>query len=85
LLAIRRREIVPRLAGAAFGNAHAADNGLLTASWRMGDGAALQLTANLSNREIVHKRSEATGTPIWGGETGDLIAPWSVVWRLEAR
>ena len=85
LLAIRRREIVPRLAGAAFGNAHAADNGLLTASWRMGDGIALQLTANLSNREIVHKRSEATGTRIWGGETSDLIAPWSVVWRLEAR
>jgi maltooligosyltrehalose trehalohydrolase len=85
LLAIRRRDIVPRLAGAAFGDAHAADDGLLTASWRMGDGAALQLTANLSNREIVHKRSEATGTPIWGGETSDLIAPWSVVWRLEAR
>jgi len=85
LLAIRRREIVPRLAGAAFGNADAADNGLLTASWRMGDGAALRLTANLSNREIVHKRSEATGTPIWGGETSDRIAPWSVVWRQEAR
>jgi maltooligosyltrehalose trehalohydrolase len=85
LLAIRRRDIVPRLAGAAFGDAHAADDGLLTASWRMGDGAALQLTANLSNREIDHKRSEATGTPIWGGETSDLIAPWSVVWRLEAR
>jgi len=51
----------------------------------MGDGAALQLTANLSNREIVHKPSEATGTPIWGGETSDMIAPWSVSWRLEAQ
>jgi malto-oligosyltrehalose trehalohydrolase len=85
LLAIRRREIVPRLAGAAFGDAHAADDRLLTASWRMGDGATLELTANLSNREIVHKRSEATGTPIWGGETSDLIAPWSVSWRLETQ
>ncbi len=85
LLAIRRREVVPRLSGAAFGDAHAADDRLLTASWRMGDGAALQLTANLSNREIVHKRSEATGTPIWGGETSDMIAPWSVSWRLEAQ
>ena len=28
LLAIRQREIVPRLAGAAFGDAHAADNGI---------------------------------------------------------
>jgi malto-oligosyltrehalose trehalohydrolase len=85
LLAIRRREIVPRLAGATFGDAHAADNGLLTASWPMGDGATLKLTANLSNREIAHKRSEATGTPIWGGETSALIAPWSVSWRLEAQ
>jgi malto-oligosyltrehalose trehalohydrolase len=82
LLAIRRREIVPRLAGAAFGNAHVTDNGLLTASWRMGDGATLQLAANLSNRKIAHKRSEATGTSIWGGETGDLIPPWSVFWRI---
>ena len=85
LLATRRREIVPRLAGAGFGDAHAADNGLLTANWRMGDGATLKLTANLSNREIVHKRSEAIGTPIWGGETGDLMPPWSVLWRIGGR
>jgi maltooligosyltrehalose trehalohydrolase len=84
LLTIRRREIVPRLAGAAFGDAHAADDGLLTASWRMGH-ATLRLTANLSKREIVHKRSEATGTTLWGGETSDVIAPWSVFWRLEAQ
>ena len=63
----------------------AADNGLLTASWRMGHRATLRLTANLSNSEIVHKRSEATGTPIWGGETSDVIAPWLVLWRLEAQ
>ena len=56
LLAIRRREIVPRLAGAAFGDAHAADDGLLTAHWRMGDGATLQLVANLSDQ-----RNRATG------------------------
>ena len=41
LLAIRQREIVPRLAGAAFGEAKATDGGLLTAHWRMGDGATL--------------------------------------------
>jgi maltooligosyltrehalose trehalohydrolase len=84
LLETRRREIIPRLAGAAFGDAHA-DNGLLTASWRMGDGAILQVTANLSNRETAHKPARASGTPIWGGEAGDLMPPWSVFWRLEAR
>jgi len=85
LLAIRRREIVPRLAGASFGDAHAADNGLLTAHWRMGDGATLQLAANLSNSEIARKASAASGTSIWGGEPGDLMPPWSVFWRIGGR
>jgi 1,4-alpha-glucan branching enzyme len=84
LLAIRRREIVPRLAGAAFGHAHAADNGLLTADWRMGDGATLGLLANLSDQAIDHQGNK-TGTPIWGSETSGLVPPWSVFWRLEAR
>jgi maltooligosyltrehalose trehalohydrolase len=85
LLAIRHREIVPRLAGATFGQAQAADNGLLTASWRMGDGATLGLLANLSANEIAHTQDETPGKPIWGGETGERIAPWSVFWRLEAK
>jgi maltooligosyltrehalose trehalohydrolase len=85
LLATRRREIIPRLAGAAFGDADLADAGLLTATWRMGDGATLQLRANLSSSEMAHKPGEATGTPIWGGETSGVIPPWSVFWRLEAR
>ena len=61
LLSIRAREIVPRLAGARFGDAHAADNGLLTANWRLGDGATLKLTANLSNAVVAHQASETTG------------------------
>jgi len=85
LLATRRREIVPRLAGASFGDAHAADNGLLTAHWRMGDGATLQLAANLSNSEIALKAIAASGTPIWGGESGDLMPRWSVFWRIGGR
>jgi maltooligosyltrehalose trehalohydrolase len=84
LLAARRTHIVPRLAGARFGAAQAADNGLLTADWRMGDGAALRLLANLSAGEIVHPR-ETQGIPIWGGEANDRLPPWSVFWRLEAR
>ncbi len=84
LLTIRRREIVPRLAGAAFGGAHAADNGLLTARWRMGDGLMLGLVANLSDQAIAHEAS-ATGSIIWGAEAGSSIAPWSVCWRLETR
>jgi malto-oligosyltrehalose trehalohydrolase len=85
LLAVRRQEIVPRLANAAFGEAHAADNGLLTASWRLGNGAHLELTANLSNREITGQPGKTGGITIWGGTPGEVMTPWSVFWRLETR
>ena len=84
LLAIRRREIIPRLAGAAFGEARAADNGLLTAGWHMGDGATLRLLANLSDQAIEHQIEKA-GIGIWGSQTSGTIPPWSVLWRLQAR
>jgi len=82
LLAVRRREITPRLSGARFGEAGVTDDGLLTASWRMGDGAMLRLIANLSSNKIAHHVSRSTGTPIWGGVPGERLPPWSVVWRI---
>jgi maltooligosyltrehalose trehalohydrolase len=82
LLAIRRREIVPRLGSAAFGEAKAAANGLLKADWRMGDGATLRLLANLSDRETAHASHDFRGTLIWGSELGDSVPPWSVHWRI---
>ncbi|WP_291868619.1 malto-oligosyltrehalose trehalohydrolase [Bradyrhizobium sp.] len=85
LLAIRRESIIPRLSGAAFGDAHAADNGFLTASWRMGDGATLRLDANLSDGEVSRPKIEPAGIPIWGGEITGSIPPWSVFWRLDLR
>jgi maltooligosyltrehalose trehalohydrolase len=81
LLARRRKEIMPRLKGARFGEAEAEDNGLLTAHWRMGDGTTLRLTANLSDKDLAHSNNDA-GTPIWGGAAGDRLPPWSVVWHL---
>ena len=85
LLAIRRREIFPRLADAKFGDAQAADDGLLTARWRMGDGATLRLLANLSNTAMAKGPDETTGTEIWGGIPGNQLPPWSVFWSLGAR
>jgi maltooligosyltrehalose trehalohydrolase len=82
LLTIRRQQIAPRLAGAAFGEASADDNGLLTASWRMGDAAMLRLIANLSASQISNPSTGASGTPVWGGEAGGLLPPWSVFWRI---
>jgi len=82
LLAIRRREIVPRLVGAAFGAADAEDNGLLTARWKMGDGATLRLIANLSASTVACKATDTAGIAIWGGGASETIPPWSVFWRL---
>jgi 1,4-alpha-glucan branching enzyme len=85
LLSIRRREIAPRLAGAGFGGACVEDNGLLSAHWRMGDGASLHLLANLSDQIIADKIGELSGVKIWGGDAEDSIAPWSVFWHIGAR
>jgi maltooligosyltrehalose trehalohydrolase len=82
LLSTRKREIAPRLPRASFSEAMAEQNGLVRASWRLGDGARLMLTANLSAREIACNSERATGTPIWGGEIGDRLRPWSVFWRI---
>jgi maltooligosyltrehalose trehalohydrolase len=84
LLAIRRREIAPRLQGARFGGAQGHDNGLLQADWRMTDGAKLGLIANLSANEIARPSPLPPGTPIWGGEPDDRLPPWSVFWRIGA-
>ncbi len=82
LLSVRQHEIVPRLDGASFGRAHAKDSGLLEADWRMGDGTALLLTANLSNRDMPRTSAQTTGTSIWGNELPRSMPPWAVSWRI---
>jgi malto-oligosyltrehalose trehalohydrolase len=82
LLAIRHHEVVPRLAGAAFGGAQAAESGLLTADWRMGDGTTLSLLANLSSHDIPHAADKMAGTAIWGSELTGSVPPWAVFWRI---
>ena len=82
LLRLRREQIVPRLAGSAFGEAGVMQERLLTANWRMGDGTTLTLLANLSDRDVPHTPAKSTGTLIWGSELNESVPPWSVVWRL---
>ena len=84
LLSIRRRQIVPRSAGARFGNASIEDNGLLSARWRMGDGTLLHLLTNLSD-QVIGFQTEKTGTKIWGGDLSDVISPWAVHWHIGPR
>jgi len=82
LLLTRRKTVVPRLKGAAFGSAHW-DDRVLTADWRLGDGSRLLLLANLFDASARRSRTPA-GTPIWGGPPGEALPPWSVLWSLGA-
>lgn len=80
LLAVRRREVVPRVMGAKFDSAECSAEGL-SACWRMGDGTRLRLLANLSSKSI-HPDSSG-GTLIWGYGLTDSLPPWTVNWRIE--
>lgn len=82
LLAIRRREIVPRLDRARFGQASIHDEAVLSADWRLGQGETLSLSANLSDRPIA-RRAAAGGTILWGGDFNDVMPPWAVSWQIK--
>ena len=86
LLAIRRREIVPRLRGACFAPPPSVSGALIVANWRMGDGRELRLAANLSDAAVpcpaqVHEKG---ATLLWGDEITDRMPPWAVSWTLGA-
>ena len=83
LLAIRKQEIVPRLAQARFGDAAAGDDGVLRAHWTLGDGSTLRLSANLTDQPVSVSGTERSGRLLWGDEA-DALAAWSVEWRLGA-
>jgi 1,4-alpha-glucan branching enzyme len=95
LLQLRQREIVPRLAGIDPGQRcfESFATNAIQVRWRLGDGAVLTLTANLSDAE---QRCDALPFPLAGaGEAlylepaglADALAaqqlpPWAVAWNL---
>jgi maltooligosyltrehalose trehalohydrolase len=85
ILSVRRREIVPRLRGAQCGRYEILGAGAVSVRWRMGDGAWLSLIANLAP-EILTSRTAPTGRLLWGAavEHDVALAPWSVIWSIEA-
>ena len=78
LLAVRREQIIPRLAGGvAPGDARFVGT-VLTAHWPLG-GGELALIANLSADPAPRPR-DASGVPIWGDAPPANLPPWSVYW-----
>jgi malto-oligosyltrehalose trehalohydrolase len=84
LLAIRQRDITPRLAGARFG-AVQRQGSVLIADWLLGDGSALLLVANLSNEGVDRPIDSRLGRAVWNGDMPQLLPPWSVFWSIGAR
>ncbi|MGH6799543.1 MAG: DUF3459 domain-containing protein, partial [Roseiarcus sp.] len=85
LLDIRRREIVPRLAGTAGGGAGYEIRGaVFGAWWRLGDGSRLRLAANLSESPAAADPSPADDRVIYRSAAfrDGGLPPWSVVWAI---
>lgn len=88
LLALRRKEITPRLIGMAGGaQVTRSAKEAFRIAWTLGDGSTLTLTANLGP-------TATDGTPPAGGRllyatssavTAGRLPPWSVTWHLQER
>jgi maltooligosyltrehalose trehalohydrolase len=84
LLALRRREIVPRLPGTRFGRAHRTGS-VIAADWILGDASRLNVIANLSNETAAARATPPAGRPLWNVEPPQRLPPWSVYWSIGAR
>lgn len=88
LLTIRHQEIVPRLKGIAghAGRTLWGDGPALAVEWRLGDGTALSLCANLGPDPKPAPRASAAGRVLYevAAKTAGAgqLAPWSVSWRV---
>jgi maltooligosyltrehalose trehalohydrolase len=81
LLAIRHREIVPRLKGSQSGKYEILGKSAVAVRWRLGDGSLLSLAANLTDAPLTSQ--VATGEKLlWriGGADNLSLAPWDVIW-----
>jgi maltooligosyltrehalose trehalohydrolase len=81
LLAIRRKHLVPHLAGTSFGGTQL-ENDVLEAHWGMGNGRRLNLLANLSASARATPGHLTIGTPIFGGMPSTSLAPYAVHWAI---
>jgi malto-oligosyltrehalose trehalohydrolase len=85
LLAVRAREIAPRLAGiAGAGSVVVAKEHAMSVRWTLGDGSTLSLRANFDDESCALPTTEGRTLFTTHGEekVGDLAQPWSALWRI---
>lgn len=84
LLEIRRRHVIPLLAGhGPLQTENHVDGHCLRCAWLLG-GRRLTLQANLSDMAGEDRRGPPRGKVIWGNASGDGLSPWHVAWTLDA-
>ena len=88
LLAVRRREIVPRIPRiTGAGSTSLSEHGAFTVGWRLSDGSALRLLANLTPHAC-RAPGVAGARVIFSTRPADRVSgtlePWSVTWLLES-
>lgn len=86
LIAIRAREIVPRLKGIGphSGRYVVLGSNTVSATWTLGDGAKLNLIANLSASPLTHPPT-VSGRRLWPTKITDdsVLKPWAVIWTID--
>lgn len=83
LLDIRRQEIVPRLPGMRGGAQYAVEMTRLVVTWRLGDGSALTLVANLGRAATATPARSTADRILWGRNVNAAtLPPWTVIWTL---
>ncbi len=90
LLAVRRRELVPRLSGlkGSQSDYQALGERALRAQWRLGDGTQLGVLANLGTEVLRNvdmppeRRLYATHADLLSGDNTRGLPAWSVLWYL---
>jgi maltooligosyltrehalose trehalohydrolase len=70
LLALRHREVVPRLRGSVAGHCDTLGSHALVLRWQLGDGSTLTLLANLGPRTV--RTASPAGRPLWASSPAVL-------------
>lgn len=90
LLAVRQRDIAPRIPDIRFGSCVELEtNGAFAVDWALADGSVLHLLTNLTDHPVpvvgrAHGRMIfATHPNIRAALSRNELAPWSVIWLLE--
>ncbi|MCM5552233.1 malto-oligosyltrehalose trehalohydrolase [Pleomorphomonas sp. NRK KF1] len=85
ILRIRRREIVPLVAGIRGAGQWQVDHGVIRVTWQ-GEARDLMLTLNLNSRHVPLP-APLRGKPIWqeGRVSSGLCPPWFVAWSVRRR